>query len=102
MFPQYHQRRIRCSSQLPNPQRYVLPQSHVRVNTPSTLRFLEENLLSTAEAQADNFFITSIGALLKDRCYKVIRKLGRGHCSNTFLIEDLQPKCVREYYTTNN
>ena len=61
--------------------------------TPS-LRFPEENLLSTAEAQADGFFITSIGALLKDGRYKVIRKLGKGRCSNAFLVEDLQPKCV--------
>jgi len=31
--------------------------------------------------------------------HHLLRKLERGRCSNTFLVEDLQPKCVREYYT---
>ena len=68
--------------------------------SPPALRFPEENLLSAA--QVDGFFITSIGGLLKDGRYKVIRKLGEGRCSNTFLVEDLQPMYVREYYTTIN
>jgi hypothetical protein len=51
----------------------------------------EENLLSTV-AQGDGFFITSPGAVLKAGRYKVIRKLGRGRFSNTFLVEDLQPR----------
>ncbi|THH30814.1 hypothetical protein EUX98_g3376 [Antrodiella citrinella] len=50
----------------------------------------EEDLLATA-AQGDGFFITAPGAALKDGRYKVIRKLGRGRCSNTFLVEDTQP-----------
>jgi len=55
------------------------------------VRFPEENLLSTA-ANGDGFFITHPGAVLKAGRYKVIRKLGRGRCSNTFLVEDLQSK----------
>ncbi|GJJ15012.1 hypothetical protein Clacol_009285 [Clathrus columnatus] len=55
----------------------------------TALRFPEENLLATA-AQGDGFFITRPGALLKGNRYKIIRKLGRGRCSNTFLVEDLQ------------
>ena len=50
--------------------------------------FPEENLLSTS----GGFFITYPGAPLKDGRYKVILKLGRGRCSNTFLVEDLQSK----------
>jgi len=65
--------------------------------SPPAPRFPEEDLLATA---VDGFFITSIGALLKDGRYKVIRKLGRGRCSNTFLVEDLKPEYVREYHTT--
>jgi serine/threonine-protein kinase SRPK3 len=61
--------------------------------SPPALRFPEENLLFT-DSQADGFFVTSVGALLKDGRYKVIRKLGRGRCSNTFLVEDLQPTYV--------
>ncbi|KAF8344617.1 kinase-like protein [Amanita rubescens] len=53
------------------------------------MQFPEENLLSIAE-QGGGFFITSPGALLKAGRYKIIRKLGRGRCSNTFLVEDLQ------------
>jgi serine/threonine-protein kinase SRPK3 len=53
------------------------------------MQFPEENLLSTVE-QGGGFFITSPGAFLKAGRYKIIRKLGRGRCSNTFLVEDLQ------------
>ncbi|KAI0043963.1 kinase-like protein, partial [Auriscalpium vulgare] len=41
---------------------------------------------------------TRPGALLKDGRYKVIRKLGRGRCSSTFLVEDLLPRNESDKY----
>ncbi|KAI0056777.1 kinase-like protein [Artomyces pyxidatus] len=59
--------------------------------------FPEENLLATADDR-EGFFITALGDLLKDGRYKVLRKLGRGRCSNTFLVEDLKSTSPsREY-----
>ena len=51
------------------------------------MQFPEEDLLATAE-QGSGFFVTCPGAILHDR-YKVVRKLGRGRVSSTFLVEDL-------------
>ncbi|KAI0062438.1 kinase-like protein [Artomyces pyxidatus] len=53
------------------------------------MSFTEENLLSTT-AEGDGFFITEPGALLKGGRYRILRKLGSGRCSSTFLVEDLQ------------
>ena len=50
-------------------------------------RVQKEDLLATAE-QGSGFFVTSPGAILHDR-YRVVRKLGRGRVSSTFLVEDL-------------
>jgi hypothetical protein len=54
---------------------------------PAVTGFLEEDLLSTS-AQGNGFFLTKPGAFLKANRYEVIRKLGRGRCSNTFLVKD--------------
>ena len=54
------------------------------------VRIEEEDLLATAE-QGSGFFVTSPGAILHDR-YRVVRKLGRGRVSSTFLVEDLHIK----------
>ena len=64
--------------------------SAMALTTPAVVLFPEEDLLS----KNDGFFITYPGAILKDGRYKVIRKLGRGSRSNTFLVEDLQPRHV--------
>ncbi|KZT07598.1 kinase-like protein [Laetiporus sulphureus 93-53] len=61
------------------------------------MRFPEENLLATIP-EGDGFFVASPGALLKAGRYSIIRKLGRGVCSNTFLVEDLQPKSLSSKY----
>jgi serine/threonine-protein kinase SRPK3 len=54
---------------------------------PAVTGFVEEDLLSTT-AQGNGFFLTKPGAFLKAHRYEIIRKLGRGRCSNTFLVKD--------------
>ncbi|KAI0046144.1 kinase-like protein [Auriscalpium vulgare] len=58
--------------------------------------FPEENLLLNVP-EGHGFFLTRPGALLKDGRYKVIRKLGRGRCSSTFLVEDVSPRHDLKY-----
>ncbi|KAI0046147.1 hypothetical protein FA95DRAFT_1679983 [Auriscalpium vulgare] len=64
---------------------------------PAETVFPEENLLLNVP-QGDGYFLTRPGALLKAGRYKVIRKLGRGSSSSTFLVEDLSPKHGLEYF----
>ena len=51
------------------------------------LVFPEENLTFTA-AQGFGFFVASPGLTLKNGCYKITRKLGRGRFSSTWLVSN--------------
>jgi hypothetical protein len=50
--------------------------------------FPEENLALTAD-QGFGFFPGSPGLTLKNGCYEVVRKLGRGQFSSTWLVVNL-------------
>jgi hypothetical protein len=50
--------------------------------------FPEENLSLNAE-QGFGFFPAVPGLTLKNGCYKVVRKLGRGESSSVWLVENL-------------
>lgn len=55
----------------------------------SRIGFPEEDLLATAN-EGTGYFLASLDQKLKDGRYKIIRKLGKGRSSNTFLVEDVQ------------